>query len=240
MKIISWNLNHRTLEKPIPSSAVAFFKAYSPDIISLNEYVDCESRSGFRQDLLELGYSRQFVSPKIGNHNQVFIASKIDMRLGDIAPPDFDGSSITNFLHVKLVDHELELVGFRAPAYKLLKERNDYWKQISGIVSGLGERKIILLGDINYDPFSGVSASTPEIRFTLSSAFKIPNPGGEWSYISIDGKNKSRIDHAIVSDQVHVSDVKYISIFNDIVLAGSKNDKAITDHAVLSLTVSVE
>lgn len=239
MKIISWNLNHRTLEKPIPDNAVIFFKKYSPDIIALNEYVDCESRFIFKQQLAGLGYSYQLISPKISNHNQIFIASKFEISLGDIAAPDFDGSSLTNFLHVKLANYPLEIVGFRAPAYKLLSERNEYWQQIAKIINNLEERKIIFLGDINYDPFYGVSASAPEIKFKLSTYFKIPNPHGDWSYISTNGKNKSRIDHAIISDDIEVTDVKYISAYEDITLAGSKNDMAITDHAVLSLVVMI-
>ena len=40
MKLISWTLNHRTLEKPIPPDVLRFFEEFDADLISLNEYVD--------------------------------------------------------------------------------------------------------------------------------------------------------------------------------------------------------
>ena len=239
LKIISWNLNHRTIEKPIPNEIAMFFEEYKPDIIALNEYVDGESRNEFKQELTELGYFHQLLSPKVGRQNQIFIASKNEITLGDIHAPDFTDPAKTNFLHVTMEETDLELVGFRAPFYKLASERNAYWKQVSEKIAGVSKRQILFLGDINYDPFKGASNSAPEIEFDLAGSFRIPNPEGEWSFISIDGKNKSRIDHAIVSDGVNVSNVKYLTVYNGITLAGSKSDSAITDHAVLSVDVEI-
>ena len=239
MKIISWNLNHRTIEKPIPDDIVIFFEQYAPDIIVLNEYVDGESRNKFKQKLKELGYSHQLLSPKVGRQNQIFIASKNEIILGDISAPDFTEPARTNFLHVTMAETNLELAGLRAPFYKLARERKAYWKQVSEIMAGVSKRQILFLGDINYDPFMNGSITEPDIKFDLVGSFRIPNPEGEWSFISIDGKNKSRIDHVIVSESVKASNVKYLTAYNGITLAGSKSDSAITDHAVLSIEVEI-
>ena len=239
MKIIEWNLNHRTIEKPIPDEALTFFSKYSPDIIVLTEYVDADSRNNFKQRLMEVGFSHQLISPKVVKQNQIFIASKQEIQLGDLTPPDLLDAARTNFLHISIPDCNIEIVGFRAPSYKLASERFEYWKIFAEIVRSANDRNIVFIGDINYDPFSGVTAFAPEISFSLERSFRIPNPEGEWSFISIDGKNKSRIDHAVVSDGVKVCKASYMANYDGIVLAGARSDAAITDHAALSLEVEV-
>lgn len=237
MKIISWNLNHRTIEKPIPDSVLKFFIDFKPDIIMLNEFIDGDSRISFKEKLTELGFHHQLTSPKIGKHNQVFCASKTPINLGDIHPPSISKSAETNFLHIKLLESEIELVGFRAPSYKKSQEKALYWKEFSSIVSNTKNRKIIFIGDMNYDPFSGIAATSKEIQFDLNGKFKIPNPIGEWSFISINGKNKTRIDHSIVAEKINIESAEYCVKFNNNILAGSRHDSAITDHAVLCLNI---
>lgn len=237
MHIISWNLNHRTIEKPIRSEMIEFFRQFRPDALILNEYVDGPTRDNFKSELLALGYEFQLLSPSIGKNNQIFIASKLRITIGDLSAPPLDEASITNFLHVKFNDCGLEIVGFRAPAYSLGLEKKNYWKSIAEVVKQSSNRKIIFIGDINYDPFPGVSALASSIKFGLEGNFYIPNPKGEWSFISLDGKNRTRIDHAIISELLSVREVEYLSVYANISLAGDKNSNAITDHAVLSLIV---
>jgi hypothetical protein len=235
MKLISWNLNHRTLEKPIPPDVLRFFEEFDADLISLNEYVDGPSRGAFKNGLQKIGYTHQLISQRFGNNNQIFIASKHPIILGELTAPQLTDAAVSNFLHVKLEGSDIEIVGLRAPAYKVSAERVEYWKQLAEIIRSTSTRKIIFVGDVNYDPFTGVAASVPSLSFGLEGKFYIPNPTGEWSFISIDGKNRTRIDHAIVSEGLRVAGVEYLNSFNGITLAGSKDMKAITDHAVLAL-----
>ena len=237
MKIASWNLNHRTIEKPIPAEALRFFAAFGADLLVLNEFVDGHSRQQFRSELEKNGYKHQLVSSKIGKQNQIFVASKIAISRGDLNPPQQDDAAITNFLHITIDGTSLEIVGFRAPAYESSTERHSYWQELAAIMRSVGSRPIIFIGDVNYDPFSGITASVPEIRFDLAGSYSIPNPKGEWSFISLDGKNRTRIDHAIVADGVKVAHAEYFSSYDGISLADSHGKGAITDHAVLSLTL---
>ena len=239
MKIITWNLNHRTIEKPIPEGVLVFITDSNPDVIVLTEFVDGKSREYFKETLAELGYSYQLLSSKVGKQNQVFIASKFEFAKGVSVAPNITSPAETNYLHVFLPRQELNIIGFRAPSYKTSKERKAYWKQLAGIASSISKKNTIFLGDINYDPFTGISAFSTEIEFSLAGTYKIPNPEGEWSFISIDGKNKTRIDHAILSESLKLKRAEYITAFNGIVLAGSKNDSAITDHAVLSVELEI-
>lgn len=46
------------------------------------------------------------------------------MEIGDIAAPtEPDSHAETNFLHIQLLDSEIEFIGLRAPAYKTANER---------------------------------------------------------------------------------------------------------------------
>lgn len=233
MKIISWNLNHRTLEKPIPSDTLRFFIEAKADLICLNEYVDGPSRRSFEAALNDAGFTHQFLSPRLGNNNQIFIAAKLPVFLGDLKAPDLTDAAITNFLHIRLADSSIEIVGLRAPAYKLASERQAYWAQLGAIMRAASSRNIIFVGDFNYDPFPGAARGAAAIDFNLGGNFSIPNPSGAWSFMSIDGQNTSRIDHVLVARGLCAESVRYLTEFNGIRLAGSKNTAAITDHAAL-------
>jgi len=144
MKIISWNLNHRTNEKVIPINVIEFFEKYEPDLIVLNEFVDGDSRSDFKQHLNRIGYSHQLCSLKRDKQNQIFMASRQEIQVGNLPKPDFTEAATTNFLHVSIPNSNIEVVGFRAPAYKKTLEQRAYWKQLSDIVSSANDRNIVL------------------------------------------------------------------------------------------------
>jgi exonuclease III len=145
VRVVSWNLNHRTIEKPIPSEAIKFFEAFDSDLIILNEFVDGESRLAFRAELDEIGYKHQLISSKIGKQNQVFIASKTEISRGNLNSPQQDDAAKTNFLHVSIDGTNIEIVGFRAPAYKSFKERQTYWVELAAIMESVASRQHFLV-----------------------------------------------------------------------------------------------
>jgi Endonuclease/Exonuclease/phosphatase family len=237
MHIISWNLNHRTLPKPIPKDALSFFQAFRPDLIALNEFVDAPSRADFKHQLAELGYRHQFVSVTRGKHNQVFVASRLEIELGDIAAPSFDDSSRSNFLHVREPSSGVEVVAFRAPAYTAKSDRDTYWAQLRGVMQSAHARPICFIGDANYDPFVGASADSRMVSFDIGGSYFVPRPAGDWSYVSIDGTRRTRIDHAFLTPSLSATQTEYVTDFAGFVLAGSGKTGAVSDHAVLSIRV---
>lgn len=239
MKIIAWNLNHRSRVKKIPAETIAFLADYKPDLVVLNEFVDSPLRKQFHADVRAAGYQYSAISKHYPDNNQILILSRVPMIAGDIAPPTTSEAAQSNFLHVKLPEHAIEVVGMRAPAYKTWSEKSDYWKEVAAIATRNAGRNIIFLGDLNYDPFTGISSGVEKISFALSDTYYMPNPKGDWSFMSIDGANTSRIDHAIVSSKLHVSEVEYMTKWRDIQLAGSRDMSPVTDHAVLSLSVAL-
>jgi len=239
LKIIAWNLNHRTHEKKIPVEVGQFIESYSPDVVTFNEYVDGPSRRGFYRELKELGYTHIEVSEPTAGNNQILACAKEPMVRGSLTPPQYDSAAFSNFLHIRLPDRNLDIIGIRAPAYRSRREKDAYWQEVAEIVGTSESKQVILLGDLNFDPFAGIASSAPKVGFSRLPGYYLPNPVGDWSYISTNGERSSRIDHAIVSDSIGITEAAYLSEWENIVLAGPKDSAPVTDHAVLSLTVEL-
>jgi len=185
MKIVSWNLNHRICEKHIPDNLVDLLVALDVDVVLLNEYVHGTSRTQFSDALTTAGFEHQLVSFTPARHNQVFAAAKKPFSLGDIAPPTFDGSAVSNLLHIKFDHTPIELVGLRVPAYEKAGDLTEYMRQLHDIMGTVAGRAIVFAGDINSDPFAkpGVRDAL-ELDWSGCHGYRVPNPSGAWSYIN--------------------------------------------------------
>lgn len=128
MRILTWNVNHRTCEKEIPQELVNTISIFAPDILVLTEFVDsgrgAKGRDRFYHNLSTLGLKNHIISSphlrtKNTYENQVLIVSKYSLELGEIIPvlptklnKEFNGIR-TNFLHVRLPEKNLEVIGLR-------------------------------------------------------------------------------------------------------------------------------
>jgi len=159
------------------------------------------------------------------------------MVRGSLASPQYDTAAFSNFLHVTLPERDLDIVGIRAPAYNSRLKKEAYWREVAEIAAGIETKSVVLLGDLNYDPFVGIARSVSRVGFSFQSGFYIPNPVGDWSYVSTNGQRSSRIDHAIASESLDIKEARYITEWDGIVLAGPSEKTPVTDHAVLSITL---
>ena len=238
MKVIAWNLAHQVRKKPIPDHLVDVIADLEADTVLFNEYVDHESREPFKAAMCDAGYNWQAVSFTPARHNQIFAASRFPFEVGDLNPPQFDGSAISNFLHLKFEDFPVEMVGLRAPAYKKKADWNAYWDELAGIMASASDRSILFAGDVNYDPFK--RAGQPKamtVPFHLCDGYFIPNPSGDRSFLAHSG-NGSKIDHVIHTKTVKVVDVEYLDRVREWFLTGERDNKPISDHAVLRFRVT--
>jgi hypothetical protein len=202
MKVIAWNLAHQVRKRPIPDYLVDVILDLEADTVLFNEYIDHEIREPFKKAMREAGYEWQAVSPTPAVHNQIFAASRFPFQVGDLEPPRFDGSAISNFLHLKFADFPVEMVGLRAPAYEKAADKHAYWAELAGIMESAKDRAILFAGDVNYDPFR--KAKLPDagtVPFHLCEDYVIPNPKGDWSFLAYSGKG-FKIDHVMHTSQV--------------------------------------
>ena len=241
MKVLAWNLGHQVREKKNLDGLADLFSSLNIDTLLLNEFVDGPSRDTFRTSLTLAGYRYQLVSETPARHNQVFAASRTSFSLGDIQPPTFDGSAISNFLHIQFDTVPIELVGLRVPAYAKAADRRAYREELLAIMRSASTRTIAFAGDLNEEPFA--KSLAPErltMRFAGCSSYTVANPVGDWSYIGWDARWRTRIDHVLYTDAVRVSDPVYISSFGGRRLAGTNAERPVSDHAALVFTVGAE
>jgi len=237
MKVIAWNLAHQVRVRPIPEDLVDVLLATGADTVLFNEYVDDPSREPFKAAMREVGYRWQAVSETPARHNQIFAASKHAFEVGDLRPPQFDGSAISNFLHLKFAEFPFEMVGLRAPAYEKAADRKAYWAELGHIMESASDRPILFAGDINFDPFvMSKQEGAAEVNFPFAPAYRVPNPRGDWSYLAYSGKGY-KIDHVVHTTGVAVSEFQYPTQVGDRHLAGEKSNAPISDHAALRFAV---
>ena len=233
MKVIAWNLAHQVKARPIPADFVDVILATGAETVLFNEYVDDPSREPFKAAMREAGFLHQAVSATPARYNQIFAASKHAFEVGDLRPPQFDGSAISNFLHLKFTDFPFEIVGLRAPAYEKAPDRKAYWAELGQIMKSARDRAILFAGDINFDPFvKARQEGAPQVPFPFASGYQVPNPKGAWSYLAHSGKGY-KIDHVIHTPGMVITEVEYLSRIGDRHLAGQKSNAPISDHAAL-------
>ena len=84
MKILEWNVNHRTRQKPIRPTMAAAILSLRPDVVVLTEYVSGFSRGPFLDELASGGLAYHLVSPDTKAENQVLIVARSILEEGEI------------------------------------------------------------------------------------------------------------------------------------------------------------
>ena len=231
MKLVAWNLGHQTHEKAIKPRFIEAIEELRPDVLTLNEYVHGSTRGPLLEALAHLGLCHVQVSSRVNINNQVLIASRHALHAGDLlGPATEDGGGESNFLHVKLVNLNLEIVGVRVPAYEKNSILDDCWKKLVEIIRSTRGRRIIFLGDLNADPDANHRPGSQHLAVLRREGWNIPTPSGSWSHIS-----GSRIDHAVISPEITLAHAEYVALLGDVELASRNKETRISDHAALVL-----
>jgi len=231
MRIVAWNLGHQTKERLIRDGFAKAIAQLKPDVLTLNEYVHGPSRTKLLVSLTEIGLSHILVSERIGSHNQVLIASRTRIISGQLKAPSISAADNSNFLHIRLPNENLDVVGMRVPAYKENEKKAAYWREFFQIAASVALQRVVFIGDLNVNPMSSRYVGSRYLNQLVESGWQLPSPKGPWSYISKTGAN-SRIDHALVSSALKVTAISYVTGVGGIKLAGADDD-AFSDHAAL-------
>jgi endonuclease/exonuclease/phosphatase family metal-dependent hydrolase len=130
-------------------------------------------------------------------HNRIFVASRLPFTIGDIPPPQGPTShATTNFLHVRLDNSDIELIGLRRPDYKGA-EKIQYWAEVTDILRAAGDRALVIAGDINEKLFKKTPRDVTAVPFPGAEMYSVPRPDGDWSYTNPSGTGQSQIDHVL-------------------------------------------
>lgn len=235
MRIIAWNIAHQTREVELSPLLLPAIERLTPDVFSLNEYVHGNSRVQFAEGLKGLGFAHITVSKRVDTNNQVLIASRTPLEIGDIEPPSMgDGVSESNFLHVRLPTSGIEVAAIRVPAYESRTVLRDYWGKLAEIVRRTATRRILYVGDLNADPDDSTYVGAAHLAALKQEGWSIPRPSGPWSFLS-----GSRIDHVIASPALPIPTAVYVSDIDGVALVSQDRATRVSDHAALVVDLAL-
>lgn len=236
--LAAWNVNHRGGHKAIPATVLHAIATLDVDVLVLTEFVDGPHHTAFRDALQDIGFNDIAVSVRAPHQNQVLIAARTPMASdGLIAAPGYTEAATTNWLHRRLPSLGIEVVGFRAPTYLKAPDRAGYWTQVERIARGARGRSLVLLGDFGTDPHTDTRPCMEPCRRLIDDGYQLPVADGPWSHCADDGRT-SRVDHALASPTLAITDARYLYRSGRHLLAGPSQAAPLSDHAALSLRVT--
>ncbi len=152
MRILAWNINHRTRKMAVAAAIPAGILSLNPDAVVMTEYVEGPDHIAFCAALAAGGLSKRFNTPTQVGHNQVLVASRSMANLGMLSPPIGLGHAVSNCIHVRLASSPLDLIGVRVPMYKSTTEIRSYWDWFGAAIAPLFASASVIIGDLNADP----------------------------------------------------------------------------------------
>ena len=237
MRLISWNVNHRTFRRPLPTTLPAALLSLEPDAVVLTEYVAAEDHPVLLAALSDAGFASIHVSAEKRGHNQVLLATRDPSEVLQYSPVAPDSHAANNILIVTLAPLGLTIMGIRVPYYRKARAWQEYWNWMESMLSAYTRRSAVAVGDFNVDPRRGRSRGVPSLRRLCAAGWQLPDPKGDWSYWSVRGHH-SRIDHVLCSASIEVERAEYVAEHKGYSFAGN-HDEALSDHAVLLVEVTV-
>ena len=199
MRIVSLNLNHRTIGGEVPRTVVSALGDLVPDVLIFNEFVSGPRNEDLEPLLAEVGLpyistSKQVVYSPGRFHNQILIASNSEFQqiLHYQDAPDQGANS--NILTVQV--NGLTLTGVRAPAYKSMSEWRSYWSWLA--TAAVGD---VLVGDLNIDPYRASSRDRVYLDLVNTTDWSLIPVNGDWSFRGLRG-NTAELDHVLVRNGV--------------------------------------
>ena len=202
-RILAWNVNHRTQQKPMPDAYAEGILSLKPDVVVLTEYVEGPDHASFCTALRTGGLDYQCHTKFEHRHNHVLIASSTPFTIGTLVPPNRLPHAVSNWLHVRLTDPSLELVGLRVPIERPAENRS-YWDWLEPAIQRLLASPAVIIGDLNADPRLPERLGTKHLKRLEKARWQLPDPIGQWSY------QMSRLDHALISPSVTFNKAEYI------------------------------
>jgi endonuclease/exonuclease/phosphatase family metal-dependent hydrolase len=236
MRFATWNVAHQAKpHRQIPEAIGTALGSLSPDVLVLTEYVANETHAPFLQALDRAGLSHVRTSSYVRSENQVLVASRHPLEAGTVTGPDITPATGSNWLHVRIPNMGVEVVGVRAPMFKVGANRRQYWDWFEQTVPTLTSAPTVLLGDLNADPSRTRACGGAHLARLGAMGWTVVTPVSGWAFQGKTG-HTSRIDHGILSPGCSASAAEYRTSCGDIELAGAPR-RGYSDHAVLQFDV---
>jgi endonuclease/exonuclease/phosphatase family metal-dependent hydrolase len=238
MRFATWNVAHQAkAHRQLLESIGTALGALAADVLVLNEYVANDTHGPFLAALDRVGLKHVQRSGYVHGENQVLIASRYPLVPGNVIGPDITPATRPNWLHAHIPQLGVDVVGVRAPMFKVGKNRREYWDWFEKTVPTLTDAPTVLLGDLNTDPTRTRACGGAHLARLGALGWKVVTPASGWAFQGKTG-NTSRIDHGIVSPGCIASGAEYCTSCGGVNLAGAPRN-GYSDHAVLMFDVSI-
>ncbi len=243
LNIATWNLNHRAARKTIPDTIAPAIVSVNADLLVFTEFVHCDikqDRADFYSQLDDAGYIHRLLSPLTPKQNHILIASRTPISQGDLlAPTTIHPAIPSNFLHVRALEHDIEIIGVRVPDYSkpVYKETAAaYWSWFSTFTASISDRQLVLIGDFNIDPEMKKYKHRHHLAELVQTGWSIASPEHGASFWANKNNAPHRLDHAFLTEKLSHRDAVYVDRVEGYWTCGENKYKE-PDHAILTVEV---
>lgn len=241
MRVLAWNLNHRAARRRVPEWIPSAIQSASADIVVLTEYVEGQDHGRFLVDLSAIGLKHVHTSGQLKGENQVLIASREAMIRGGLVAPPIYSSVPPNALHVVLRDSDVDVLGFRMPAFtgkegRRLKRLT--WEWLLEAAQTLRHGRSMIAGDFNTSPGDGASLCGDCMVQLTHMGWKHARPTSGYSFRHNESGSERAIDHAFLSPALQVLTSEFSWAFQEMAPEAKNTKVGVPDHAMLIVECS--
>jgi exonuclease III len=211
--------------------------AEQPDVVVLTEYVVGADHDRFLGELSAASLSHVAVSLRVGRSNQVLVAAHQPMELGLLVASGLHPSVQPNFHHVRLLVDDIEVIGFRMPAFegseRPMKRRT--WDGLIAVLRQVRDRPTIILGDFNTAPGDLTKTCGDCIELLIAEGWTAHVPAEGYSFRRAPDTVGRRIDLAFTSPSLVGTGATYSWAFQMLAADADCGWVGRPDHAMLFL-----
>lgn len=235
MRLLTWNLNHRAAQRIIPDWVPIAIGNQNPDLVVITEYVQGDTHSKFVRALAVQGLPHTQVSMRTEGQNQILIASKSILSSGCIHGLDLHPAVPSNTLHVFVDDYQIQLIGFRMPAFKSKdrKMKRTVWEWLISTSRSLESHRAIVTGDLNTALGDSTNYCGDCLPVLTQYGWQHAIPADGFSWKSARHGTLRRIDHTFLSPIMPAGSSKYLWDFESMATDAASARVGVPDHAML-------
>jgi endonuclease/exonuclease/phosphatase family metal-dependent hydrolase len=227
VRFVAWNLAHQIRPSEVSAETLDVLGGMNPDVVVLTEVVPIDDGVSLRAGLMDLGHVSFRLSDYVAGQNRVAISSKALIQPGDVQATDCTPATRSNFLHVRLETHSLDVMGMRVPMFNGYPgAEKAYWAWLEAQAEEWSSRRTVLIGDLNADPKTG-SIGGRCLGRLARNGWTTTDPVEPWSYVT-----GSRLDHALLAPGLGLNGSSFVTEWRGKPIV-RKNGTRLSDHALL-------
>jgi len=222
MRLVTWNLGHRSNGDCRSDGLVAALTALEPDIAVLVDRSPGTACEQLLAALAGIGLGHQLATAPGEHDGRVTLAGRLEMLPGSLDART-TGEMPSHLLHAYAPSGNLDVISLTTGRNgRGGQARQEGWDWLHRAASTLKQRRTILIGDLaSGAAYAGPGHAQPLRRF-ISEGWQHAMPT-EGASCSTDGEDAVGVDHAFLSPLLQRIDTHYVLGAAGLRLAGTKD-----------------